>query len=489
MEFLNRYIGPVKILHLLVFLALAFFSLFGALVVSKLGVDIGALYLAFVIGVPVGILILVNKRFGYFLILILSFIMAWIVHITYGAVPVIILEVLMLLVFLGVLIKQIANRTESGFSIDYLKNPITIALLIWTIYIHLQFFNPNSYSLEGKFIAIRFAWYNLIGYVISMLIFTSMKNVRLFFNIVLWISFAAALYGISQVYIGLLPYDHDFLFSSPERMSLFIIFGKIRSWSFMNDPANFGILMAFSSVVAILMMLGPYSAKRKMLLGVMGVTMLVALVGSGTRTAYVMVPVGFAIFGMLTINNFRTIAFSCFILLVFLTIYFGPFYSAPILRVRTAFQGTEDASMNVRVENKSRIQPYILSHPIGGGLGTTGEVGKVLNPGHELSGFPPDSGYLKIALETGFIGFLLLLWLYYKTASISIAALFKVRDKEVKTLYIVILASFMALCTGNLTQLATTSRPFDFFIFAYFALVIRLQHFDKEPIPEESTEI
>src|SRR5690606_36244728 len=205
------------------------------------------------------------------------------------------------------------------------------------------------------------------------------------FKIVLGLSIIAALYGLSQKHIGLLPYDHEWLYSSEEHILLGVIWGRVRAWSFLNDPSNFGLLMSFSSVISLILILGPYSTLKRVLLASGGVLMLLAMVASGTRTAFVMVTLGFAIFALLTLNNVKTVLFSVFVFMVFMIIYFGPFYSPAVQRIRTAFQGNEDASMNVRSKNKARIQPYIWSHPIGGGPGTTGEEGKLLAPGHPLS--------------------------------------------------------------------------------------------------------
>lgn len=438
---------------------------------------LGILLVATIIALPIAIFLLTNIRFGFYVILTCSFLIAFVHRISGGSIPYLVLEVMMLLVFTGFLIGQI--RTHSmGINAKYARHPITVALILWTAYTILQLFNPNSSSMLGKLIAIRFSCYNLMGFIIALKVFEDLKSIKTFFKIVLGLSLLAAVYGLSQKYIGLLPYDHEWLFSSPQRMSLIVIWGNVRSWGYLNDPANFGLLMAFSGILCFVLMLGPYSLKRKIILGVSGMAMFLAMVASGTRTAFVMVPVGFGIFGLLTINNFKTILFSVVTLFVCLGIYFGPFYSEPVRRIRTAFQGNDDPSMNVRSENKSRIQPYIWTHPIGGGPSTTGEEGRELAPGHQLAGFPPDSGYLKLALEFGYIGLLIVMWQYFIASSKGIHQYFNASDKEIKSFYVAILASFIALCSANLTQLSSAMRPFDFITFAFYAMLIRLQEFD-----------
>ena len=64
-----------------------------------------------------------------------------------------------------------------------------------------------------------------------------------------------------------------------------------------------------------------------------------------------------------------------------------------LLRFQTAFRPNKDDSYTARKVNQKRIQPFILSHPMGGGLGATGTWGRRFAPGSYLSRFPPDSGY------------------------------------------------------------------------------------------------
>lgn len=483
----NQNIQFIRSGNFIILLVLGLFALILPFLIAKGGIAVGILIIVAIIAIPVTTLLLTNLKFGFFSILILSFFIYFIIKMTKGLVPILTLEIMMFMIFTGLILKQIRSRSSGDFNTQYLRHPITVAVIIWTVYAHLQLLNPNSSSIVGKIIAIRFSWYNLLGFIIALKVFDSIQQIKLFFKIVLGMCLLAALYGLSQKYIGLTPFDHEMLYSSEINIQLGIIWGQIRSWSFMNDPANFGLLMAFSSQLCFVLMLGPYALSRKITLGIMGVIMLLAMVTSGTRTAFVMVPVGFAIFGLLTVNNVKTIFFSLLAGLIFMIIYFGPFYSAPVQRIRSAFQGNEDASMNVRSENKKRIQPYIWTHPIGGGPSTSGEEGKKLAPGHVLAGFPPDSGYLKIALEFGFIGLLIILWQYFIASSKVVTQYFNTRNREIQTFYVVILSTFIALCFANLTQLSSAMKPFDFFIFCYFAIIIKLKEFDQVSKEQEAT--
>jgi putative inorganic carbon (HCO3(-)) transporter len=477
---MSNILPSVKLNRIIVFAVLSILSVGIAFVIAKLGMIMGILLTLLIVGIPFLVLLLTDVKFGFFSILVLSYFISFIIRMTNGAVPVLVLEILMLIVFAGLIIRQIRQRSSSESSLPYLKHPITIALILWTIFAHIQLLNPASSSILGKLIAIRMAWYNLLGFVIALQVFDNLATVKFFFKAVLGLSMLAAFYGLSQKYIGLLPYDHAWLFSDPEHVQLAVIGGQVRTWAFMNDPANFGLVMAFVGTMCFIFMLGPYSTQRRIILCICGLLMFLAMVSSGTRTAFVMVIMAFGVFGLLTVNNIKTILFSISAFMIFLGIYFGPFYSPPVQRIRSAFQGNDDPSMNVRSINKARIQPYIWSHPIGGGPATTGDEGVKNAPGHPLAGFPPDSGYLKVGLELGFIGLLILLWQHFIASSKAIRYYFSANNREIKNMYVVLVCTFIAMCAANLTQLTSAMRPFDFFTFAYYAILIKLPEFDKK---------
>ncbi len=149
----------------------------------------------------------------------------------------------------------------------------------------------------------------------------------------------------------------------------------------MSDPAVLGILMACCVVIIAPLLTAKskdISWGRKLVLFVALILQMLALGYSGTRTGYVMVPMGLAIFFLANLHNRNTILAAMVTGVGFLAILFGPFHSNPtIVRVRTAFTGSKsDASLNVRDVNRQRIQPYIYSHPIGGGLMSAGVEGE-----------------------------------------------------------------------------------------------------------------
>src|SRR5690606_15210108 len=107
----------------------------------------------------------------------------------------------------------------------------------------------------------------------------------------------------------------------------------------------------------------------------------------------------------------------------------GPFYGATMTRSGSTFNASEDPSVPVGGAERRRLQEYVKTHPIGGGLYTVGHTGARYAPHHELAGpWDPDSGYLLIALESGWIGLIIFQTLFFLVMWKGISGYFAMED-------------------------------------------------------------
>ncbi|MBK8553429.1 MAG: hypothetical protein IPL53_21135 [Ignavibacteria bacterium] len=141
--------------------------------------------------------------------------------------------------------------------------------------------------------------------------------------------------------------------------------------------------------------------------------------------------------------------------------------------------GNKDESFKVRIQNKVFIRPYILSHPIGGGMRTSGAGGLQYNPGHRLAGFPPDSGYMKFALEAGWIGLAVLCILYFIILRNGIKAYFASNRKELKMLFAASTAFFFSLYVAQYAQDAIGQITDIVVYYPLIALTLRAKTFNE----------
>jgi putative inorganic carbon (hco3(-)) transporter len=198
---------------------------------------------------------------------------------------------------------------------------------------------------------------------------------------------------------------------------------------------------------------------------------------SGTRTAIFALIAGIGLFILMTLNNVRSLLFAVFCTLVFGFLMFAPIYGNVTLnRFRSAFHFSNDASYEVRNTNRAHIQPYIYAHPFGGGAMTTGTNGLKYSPNHYLAGFPTDSGFLKSALEYGWVGFTLVCMLFFVILQQGVHAFYK---EQVPLARAFLLAAVVALFGNIVSQYSQTAIGASPQIFLYHALIAMIVNISK----------
>jgi hypothetical protein len=95
--------------------------------------------------------------------------------------------------------------------------------------------------------------------------------------------------------------------------------------------------------------------------------------------------------------------------------------------MKSTLEGSNDASATIRDVNRHNVQPYIRAHPLGGGINTTGAEGLNYNPYHFLANFPPDSGYMKILAEQGWLGYAIHMLFYFIVLKGGLEGFYKAR--------------------------------------------------------------
>ncbi|MBK6266531.1 O-antigen ligase family protein [Marivirga sp. S37H4] len=421
-------------------------------------------------------LTLANFQFGVYLLFIYGcsmFVLGKIinVHIPYG----IAYDLIILLTFLSTLVNA---RNKKGFQWKT-NEPIVIIQFIFYAYFILQIANPNAVSIAAWVTSARFMTLFLLFYVFIHF-FENKKRVA-YFN-VLWMSIAmlVASYGLFQEYFGLRDFEWKWLRADPNRLGLYYVWGHMRVFSFLSDPSAYGLFLGFCGLATLMMGFGPFSIARKSLYFGMTMFMFYAMSFSGTRTAYAMVAVGIVLFIVANLRNPKILAGSSVLVLIFIILMVGPFYSGPIKRMRSTFEFEGDASMAVRDAKRIRLQAYVKTHPIGGGLNTAGNSGLALSRGHPLAGnYDPDSGYLRTALEMGWIGLLIAMSLNLAIVIKGIKNYFNLKDSLLKTYSIMYIVPFLGLSVAHYAQDALFQKPINILVIATYALMIKLQDIDE----------
>jgi hypothetical protein len=465
----------------LIFAILLIISLAVAYSMATIGTMVAPIIVLGLIALLTTIFILRDYRTGLYILFIVGVFIFYIDRIADLNFPLgTLYDALVGLIFFALFVN---NKQKKDWTL--FKNPVTITFVIIIIYQLLQLFNPYSGAPIAWLVSLR-GNISFLIYVVCFQMFSSFKEVKRFTKVWFILGTMVGLYALYQEYVGLTDFEWTWMYENPDRIHLYYIWGKMRKFSFLSDPSSFGIFMAASALACIPFMMGPFTVLKRVGFGLLMIMMLVAMSYSGTRTAMAMVIVGIVFFIIMTMHKRETLIGSVVMVFVSLVMLFGPFYGGTMTRLRSTLNPSEDASMAVRDVKRIRMQEYVKTHPIGGGLYTVGNNGQKYAPGHPLAGpWDPDSGYLLIALETGWIGLLIFQALFFFTMLRGIQAYFSMEDPVMKCYLLAYITSFLALSVAHFTQDAMFTKPINVLVFATYALVIRIPSFEKKLSPVE----
>lgn len=440
---------------------------------NKTGIKTGFLFTGISISLLIAFLSLYKFTFGIYLLTTLGFVIFTLSRLIYTDIPWGTgLELLIYTTTVGMLVSQkIKNKPLN----EFFKNPFVIVFTVYLLYIFISIVNPAMNSKIGWITEFK----RLLSlYCFFLLIYIGLENVKqhyIFGRFLIILCIIAAAYGCFQQFFGFADFEMNYIVRSEARKKLlFMISGVKRKFSLFSDPSSFGITMAATASILLSIIGSIKFSKKTLILSILLIICLMGLAFSGTRTAYLAFAAGAGFFLLLTVNKIATRILGVMLLLSFAFIMVIPIYSNPTLnRVRSAFDLGNEASLNVRDVNRKSVQPYMLTHPFGGGLGTTSGNGIKNNPNHLLAGFETDSGYLKTATESGWIALILLLVQYYLILKIGLNTYFNTDKKEIKTLISSCLVCIFTFVIAQYAQVAVGQFPDSFLFYGAAAIILK----------------
>jgi putative inorganic carbon (hco3(-)) transporter len=443
----------------------AIFALFTALSAFLWGVTGLVLIVVLAIAPIIVFLILRYPKFGILFYLILAYWIMFLLNFS-GNFPLgTIMDGLLVLLIVSFFSAQ---KKHSNWKI--FKNPMSIMVLIWIGYHLLQFINPTAESRVAWVFTVR----GIAGVMLSYFIFSyqinSLRFVKLILKIWLGLSVVAAIYALKQEYFGFFIFEQRKLDENPLLQTLLYIDGHWRKTSIFADPVSFSYTMVVSSILSIVLIFGPTTRRQKIILCFMTVLFLDVMLFSGTRAAYVLLPAALFLFFVLNFNK-QILIFSVITGFVMAVLIYMPTSNPTLYRFQSAFKPSNDASYIVRKNNQKRIQPYIKSHPFGGGLGSSGASGVRFSPYSFLAQFPPDSGYVRAAVELGWLGLLLLCTFMFVILRTGINNYFRIRDPVLKNYCLAMVLIVFAIAIGNFPQEAIIQFPLSIYFYLIIALI------------------
>ncbi len=460
-----------------VFIFLLLVSLTIAYTTGTYGIKVGAGIVTLIVSLFVVFYLFYRYTFGFYVLLVYCHFMFLIgTFITLPFPMGTVVDAILVLVLFAILIHKQYQSADIVSKDHPFKNAIGIFIIISFLYDLTQVLNPVSHlPIDLTLMALRESFYLILIYFISFKVLDSYKAIIKYTLFWVSLSLIVAVYGLHQELVGLNDFEWEFLRSDPRRFELYYIWGRIRKWSFLSDPSVFGMQMSFCGIFCFVIALGKFPARVRIVSLIVSILAFLSMSYSGTRTAVGMVPLGIALYFLMTLNNPKMQVVAILTGLVFLAIIFGPFYGSTATRIRSTFN-KDDPSMSFRDVKRHVLQHHVKQHPLGSGLGTANGIAKRLTVTADT-----DSGYLRTAVDKGIPGLIIQLGLYCSVMIIGIRAFYRSKSNRVKSLYAAYMCAFFALTFANFYQDASDQKPLSILLISVFTILLRLEKTEDQP--------
>ena len=469
----NRIVLVEKLNNIPGFIFFTIFSVLLAMGVSNYGMTFGILTTVLIIAIPSVIALVISPQFGILVYITLAYAIMFLLRLGITFPLGTLMDGMLVLFFLGFFIQQ--KRKPRW---DKVSGPVSLWILIWIIYNFIEVANPAAESRLSWVYTVRTVAFVALSYFIYLYSINSKAFIKVILKLWIFLSMVGAVYAFKQEFIGFFPFEEEYI-NSPGMPLLLFIAGHWRKFSIYSDPVTFAYQMAVASLLCIALLKGPIAVYKKLILIFCCIVILVAMIFSGTRGAFPLVPATLIIYAIL--NYSKKILIFVIVAGVFIVgLIFLPTSNQNILRFQSAFRPNEDMSYKARKINQARIKPYVWAHPIGGGLGATGEWGKKFAPGSYLSQFPPDSGYVRVTVELGWIGLAIFCIMMFVILKTGINNYYRIRDPELKSYCLAAILVVFAFNIANFPQEALVQFPSNVYFYLAIALMNVTYRLDQE---------
>lgn len=478
--FLQKSIWEEKLLNPFGAALLGLLATGVAWLVGTYGLLSGLFVIVVLVGIPTLYGVVAFPKLGIVLLLIAAFLLFFVIRFGLDFPVGTLMDGMEWLLILGTVLAG-RKKVQPGQSV--FKNPVAVMILIWVVYTVLQVINPWAESQMAWLYTVRNVGAVTLMYFVFVANIDSLAYLRLLIGLWIGLALVGALYGFRQEIWGYAPAEFGEILADPDKIELLFIDGHWRKYSVFSDPVAFSYNMVMAIFLCICLLKVRKGFSKRLLLIVSAGLCVAAMLFSGTRGAYVLLPAGGLMFFLLRFNRtllvLAVVASFAFAILIMI-----PTGNPTLYRFQTAFKPTNDASFNLRTINQKRIQPYIKSHPIGGGLGATGVWGVRFAPDSYLAKFPPDSGYVRVAVEMGWVGLFLFCCLIFIIIKTGIDHFFLLRNEELKAYCLAMTVIIFVLGIGSYPQEAIVQFPSNILFYLAAAIIqVSLQLDNEENRP------
>ncbi len=456
----------VWIISILITLGLAY-------IMAKAGIVLPLLLIILVFAAPIALSAMWNTQIGIYIMIGFAYFLGVANRLLPNIPMGIALDLMILIMLLGLLYRCYDRKDWSPF-----YSPVSLALALWGGMNVLEFANPTAASRAAWFYVIRPALGYMMLYFLTYSMVTQRRQLNNLLFFFLTMNLITALWGIYQYFFGYFDWEMAHIIRN-DAVHLVFNDGRWRSFGSIGSPAQYGILMAYTGSISFMLVTGFKKGFKKYFLIISGFCCILAMLYSGTRSSFV-IPVIYYFFWVLIARNpklYLTIIAGVFGLIFLANVKTDNYQ---IQRIQTIFEASEDKSYQTRARNREMIAPWILAHPIGGGLGSTGVWGQRFSPHTFLANFPPDSGLVRVAVELGWIGLLIFLNVYASIIIKGTLAFWKMKDPKYKSMVAGFICGIPPFLLVEWGQEVVGVFPISILFWIITAIIFKAIQLDKE---------
>ncbi|MDL4838957.1 O-antigen ligase family protein [Aquibacillus rhizosphaerae] len=279
----------------------------------------------------------------------------------------------------------------------------------------LQVFNPNIPSISAGIEGFRKTSFAFIYFFIGLIAFSSVKQIKKIIFTLSISSLIVLLYGIKQY---LFPSNFDSLYLNSNDAGIYtgMLFGESRATSIFSGPFHFGMFAAVISVINLYLMKTAKTSKMKIIFFLLMAISIFACYGTLTRTN-LLAMIGALFLSLLLSVPFKKVLviFPIIFIIIVSIINIIALYGTTLINSENKFirlvgtigEFSQDSRLLGRVDGWEEIYSLFLKQPIAG-YGT-GSAGDTLQYMYDFEYHVTSHNFfLKILMETGIVGFLLI---------------------------------------------------------------------------------
>ncbi len=385
---------------------------------------------------------------------------------------------LLVITFIALFFKNFYKK----INFDQANRDITYLMLFWFAYAILEFFNPLALSRTAWFYAMRgMSLYPILVVPLALMLFKRLRYLNFFLYVWGVFTILGTLKGVQQNYIGL-DGGEQFWLDTVGAVT-HVINGQLRVFSFFSDAGQFGAAQGAAGIVGILVAVSLKSRGPKLFFYIVGFMGFWGMMLSGTRGAIIVPLLGGLVYLILR-KNIRILIIGG-IVMSFVYVFFAYTYigdsNYQIARMRTAFRPEQDASYQVRLENRAILKTYLADKPFGGGIGSAGNWGLRFSPEGFLANVATDSWYVQVWAEQGIVGlFIHLFILSYIILKGFFIVMVRMKNVEIAGILGALIAGYAGVMGASYGNGVLGQMPTGALVYFSWAFIFMGQQLDRE---------